>query len=141
MVEGARFWANLRAPDVDAATAFYTEKLGLKLIERREIMSGHEELVLDAGGAVLCIEQGEAIPNPGTPVSFEVADIDAAVQDLRDRGVVFEEYDLPFLKTTGGIGTMGPYTSAWFKDPAGNTLAVFVRAPVAAAQEVAAHAT
>jgi hypothetical protein len=81
----------------------------------------------DAEGGILCFEQGEAIPNPGTPVSFEVPDVEAAVSDLKSRGVVFEEYDLPHLKTSGGIGTMGPYTAAWFKDPGGNTLAVFNR--------------
>ena len=72
------------------------------------------------------------MPNPGTPIGWAVGDVAAAVEDLRSKGVVFEDYDLPYLKTTNGIGTMGIYTAAWFKDPAGNTLAVFARTPVGA---------
>jgi catechol 2,3-dioxygenase-like lactoylglutathione lyase family enzyme len=56
--------------------------------------------------------------------AFVVDDVDAAVAGLRERGVVFEEYDLPGLRTEGGIATLGPVRAAWFKDPDGNILAV-----------------
>ncbi len=51
-------------------------------------------------------------------------DIESEVADLKSRGVVFEEYDLPGLKTVNSIATMGPAKSAWFKDSEGNLLAV-----------------
>ena len=124
MLQDARFFANTRAPDLDAAQESYEQKLGLRLISRREFGGGHGELQFDAGGGTLCIEQGEAIPHPGTPVSWEVDDVTAAVEELRSRGIVFEEYDLPSVKTVDGIATMGPYVAAWFKDPAGNVLGV-----------------
>jgi hypothetical protein len=48
------------------------------------------------------------------------------VHGLKERGVVFEEYDFPTLKTVDGIATTaGIGSSAWFKDPDGNTLALF----------------
>ena len=49
-------------------------------------------------------------------------DIEAEVAELMARGVVFEEYDLPGLKTANGIATMGPNRAAWFKDSEGNIL-------------------
>jgi catechol 2,3-dioxygenase-like lactoylglutathione lyase family enzyme len=57
-----------------------------------------------------------------TAVSFQVRDIAAAMGGLRDRGVVFEEYDLPDFKTADGLFTMGPFKAAWFKDADGNII-------------------
>ena len=68
-------------------------------------------------------------PSAGTAkntcMRFEVQDVEATVEQLRDRGIVFEEYDLPGLKTVDGIarhesGARG----AWFKDPDGNVLEI-----------------
>ena len=55
---------------------------------------------------------------------FDVPDLEETMQDLRSRGVVFEEYDFPGLKTVNGIADMGGERSAWFKDPDGNILNV-----------------
>jgi len=59
-----------------------------------------------------------------TALSFEVKDLAAEMRDLRARGVRFEEYDLPGLKTEDGVATLGDLQSAWFKDSEGNVLAV-----------------
>jgi catechol 2,3-dioxygenase-like lactoylglutathione lyase family enzyme len=56
--------------------------------------------------------------------AFMVADVEAAVADLRRKGVSFEEYDLPGLKTVNGIAELGGIKGAWFKDPEGNILSV-----------------
>ena len=143
MLRSGQFYANLKAPDLDAVRDFYEGKLGLECIERREVMLGHEEIVFAAGDARICIEQGTPAPNPGTPIGWAVDDVPAAVERLRASGVEFEEYDLPYLKTTDGIATVGIYTAAWFKGPAGNTIGVFARAPVGggAQQERAEAAT
>ena len=53
-----------------------------------------------------------------------VADVEAAVAELRDKGVRFEEYDLPGLKTVNGIAELGGTRGAWFKDPEGNILSM-----------------
>ena len=55
-------------------------------------------------------------------MGFMVADIDAEVHDLRQRGVQFEEYDFPGLKTERGIVTRKADRAAWFKDSEGNIL-------------------
>jgi catechol 2,3-dioxygenase-like lactoylglutathione lyase family enzyme len=51
-----------------------------------------------------------------------LADIEAAVADLKARGVKFEEYDLPGFKTVDGIADTPPNRAAWFLDPDGNTI-------------------
>jgi hypothetical protein len=53
-----------------------------------------------------------------------VPDVRAAVADLRSRGVVFEEYDFPGLKTVDGVADLGDGSAAWFKDTEGNIVGV-----------------
>jgi hypothetical protein len=55
-------------------------------------------------------------------MSFEVDDVTAEIRDLEGRGVVFEDYDLPDLKTVDHVAEMGSERAAWFKDPDGNVL-------------------
>jgi hypothetical protein len=55
---------------------------------------------------------------------FRVPDLHATVPALRERGVTFEEYDLPDLKTVDGIASVGDVRAAWCKDPDGNILAI-----------------
>ena len=57
-----------------------------------------------------------------TQMGFMVSDIEREVVELRSRGVVFEEYDLPGLKTEHGIATVDHARAAWFKDSEGNLL-------------------
>lgn len=57
-------------------------------------------------------------------MSFAVDDVEATATSLRESGVVFEEYDLPNLKTENGVASIGSIKAAWFKDPDGNLLAV-----------------
>jgi hypothetical protein len=71
---------------------------------------------------------GREKPNQAdhTQVRIWSSDVPADVKELRGRGVVFEEYDFPTLKTVDGVATSpGIGTSAWFKDPDGNTIALF----------------
>ena len=62
-------------------------------------------------------------------MGFATDDIDADVAELRGRGVVFEEYDFPGLKTEGGIATTGDARAAWFKDSEGNMLGIIQLPP------------
>ncbi len=61
--------------------------------------------------------------------AFEVEDLEATVSELRARGVVFEEYDLPTLRTVGGIAKVGPFKPAWIRDPDGNYLGIHDSGP------------
>jgi catechol 2,3-dioxygenase-like lactoylglutathione lyase family enzyme len=55
-----------------------------------------------------------------TVAGFEVDDLESTMETLRQRGIEFEEYDLPGLKTNRGIAQLGPNRGSWFKDPDGN---------------------
>jgi hypothetical protein len=67
-------------------------------------------------------------PNPNrgghTQLGLQVPDVRAAVAELRSRGVVFEDYDFPGLKTVDGVAELGDITAAWFKDTEGNIVGV-----------------
>jgi hypothetical protein len=61
---------------------------------------------------------------PNTLMGFEVPDVVAEAARLKSMGVVFENYDMPGLKTIEGIATFGKMHGAWFKDADGNILAL-----------------
>jgi catechol 2,3-dioxygenase-like lactoylglutathione lyase family enzyme len=113
------------------AIDFYTGALGLEL---REETGG--DVIFEAGdGSLIGIYETDHAGKAGhTLAGFFVADIDAAVAALRERGVTFEEYDFPGLKTVDGVAELEGERAAWFKDPDGNILALGERtASVAAA--------
>lgn len=123
MLERSPLVVNLKAPDLDEAAAFY-ERLGLRVLQRRSLMPGHEEVRIAAGGAVLCIERGEGGRLSYEPISFEVDDVAATLAVLRGRGVEPEEYDLPSVTTVDGVASFGALRAAWLKDPAGNLVGI-----------------
>jgi hypothetical protein len=71
---------------------------------------------------------GGAGTSKASQLFWAVDDVGAEVAELKARGVVFEEYDMPGIKTVNGIATAGGAKTAWFKDTEGNTLAVSQRA-------------
>jgi catechol 2,3-dioxygenase-like lactoylglutathione lyase family enzyme len=121
---GARLLANFKSADLDRTTSFYGGTLGLPVLHRREIMPGVDEVRFDAGGSILCFESGDPQGKTNDLVGWDVEDVEATVAALREKGVVFEEYDYPSLKTVDGIATVGAMQAAWFKDPDGNLLAL-----------------
>ena len=125
MLGGAVLLANLKASDMDEAIEFYRGKLGLELVWEGEIMPGSREALLQAdGGGIVCLDEGHGEPGDQSPISFAVDDVETAVSTLRADGVTFEEYDLPSIKTEQGIATIGTVKAAWFRDPAGNLIAI-----------------
>ena len=123
MLSNASVTAVLPALDIERAKKFYTENLGLSLAQ--EQMQDGVSALFDCGkGTKLFIYQRPPSHAEHTLANFEVTDLDAEMQELRGRGVVFEEYDFPGLKTENGIATMPGYKSAWFKDSEGNILAL-----------------
>lgn len=122
MVSTSPIYAVLPAIDAARAEAFYRDVVGLE-IEHMANAPGYFTAHAGEGSRFLVYER-EGTKAEHTVASFEVKDIEAAVGELRERGVVFEEYDLPGLKTVGGIAAMGDTKSAWFRDTEGNILGV-----------------
>jgi catechol 2,3-dioxygenase-like lactoylglutathione lyase family enzyme len=121
MLEQCRVYAALPAADLDRAKRFYDEKLGLTSQELPD------ELRYECGDGSAFLVFATSISSRGghTQAGIEVADIEATVAELRSRGVIFEEYDTPELRTVDGIATQpGGDRAAWFKDTEGNTLAL-----------------
>jgi catechol 2,3-dioxygenase-like lactoylglutathione lyase family enzyme len=124
MLEHSDVATRLPVQDLKRARSFYAEKLGLEPVEERP---GGLLYRCGRGSFALFLSAGAATGNH-TQMGWEVADIEATVAALRSRGVVFEEYDLPGLKTVNGIARIaGNYPSkgtgekgAWFKDSEGN---------------------
>jgi predicted enzyme related to lactoylglutathione lyase len=120
----ARITAIVPVSDLGAAIEFYEGTLGLKQVELLDIEEFPEARFEAAGGALSAYQSGYAGQSGHTLAGFSVDDLDAVMADLRSRGVTFEEYDLPGLKTENGVATFGDLRAAWFKDPDGNILAV-----------------
>jgi catechol 2,3-dioxygenase-like lactoylglutathione lyase family enzyme len=99
--------------DLDASGVFFRDRLGLELLE----VAPFAWRFGVGGGGQISVRRGQ--PNVGQTVGhFEVGDLDAAMGDLRSRGIVFEEYETP--KTVNGVAQIGPARGAWFKDLDGN---------------------
>lgn len=119
----------LPAQDLERARRFYADKLGLEPAEERP---GGLRYKCGSGGFSLFQSAGRA-SGEHTQLGWQVDDVDAAVAELRGRGVVFEEVDVPGLRTVGGIADVeGNYPSdggggeraAWFRDSEGNLLGI-----------------
>jgi catechol 2,3-dioxygenase-like lactoylglutathione lyase family enzyme len=119
-----RISAVLCSTDLDRSREFYEKKLGLALSP--ETIPNH--LLFDCGDGTTLLVYGRPAPNKAdhTQVRFWSSDVEADVRELAAHGVAFEDYDFPTLKTVDHVATTpGIGKSAWFKDPDGNTLALF----------------
>lgn len=128
LLQNADVATRLPAQDLQRARAFYADKLGLEPVEERpgglhyRCRSGHFAL----------FQSGGVASGTHTQMAFEVDDIEAVVAELRARGVVFEEVDVPGLRTVNGIADVdGNYPSkgigeraAWFRDSEGNLIGI-----------------
>ncbi len=126
MLTDARIMAIVPTTDLARAKAFYGQTLGLT--DANVPTPGPQVIYRCGGGTVLEVyERPTAGDAQHTLASWEVGDLRAAVDQLRNRGVRFEEYDLPEVKTEDGISTTGDLREAWFRDPDGNILRVHSR--------------
>jgi catechol 2,3-dioxygenase-like lactoylglutathione lyase family enzyme len=104
----------------DAAREFYAQTLGLPF--RGTDADGKLLFDLAAGSTLALIDKPAGSQADHTAISFEVTDIGSMINDLQSRGVVFDDYDLPGLKTVEHVCVLGAEKAAWFKDPDGNIL-------------------
>jgi catechol 2,3-dioxygenase-like lactoylglutathione lyase family enzyme len=117
----------LRAKDLARAKAFYAEVLGLEVAEEP---APARELRIAAGDGIICIYERLAFDAPQNTVAcFEVADIKAAVTELKARGVAFDDYNMPEmgLVTVDSVGEVNGHLRSWFRDSEGNVLVIAQR--------------
>ena len=121
MLSQLTVYPTIPAQDLDRARDFYENTLGFSPV--RDDEGG---ILYQAGnGSVFFLYQ---TPSAGTAAHTLMAwvtnDLDGTMRDLRERGVIFEEYDFPGLKTINGVADLGGEYAAWFKDTEGNILSV-----------------
>ena len=122
MLNATKAFSSFSVNDIQKAKEFYGATLEL------EVSSGPEGTLvvpLSGGSKVLMYPKPNHQPASFTVLNFPVDSVDKAVDELTQRGVRFEIYDLPNLKTDprGILRGNGP-TIAWFKDPSGNILSI-----------------
>jgi catechol 2,3-dioxygenase-like lactoylglutathione lyase family enzyme len=109
--------------DLAAARRFYEQQLGLVPGDEEE--QGVQYPCAQGTGIFIYLSPENAGSSTATVAGWSVEDLDATMEDLSSRGVRFEQYDQPGLKTDErGVFDGGPFRAAWFKDPDGNTFAL-----------------
>jgi catechol 2,3-dioxygenase-like lactoylglutathione lyase family enzyme len=126
MLSDAEASAMIAVTDVSQAKSFYGNTLGLNIGEERPTGLRFE---CGRGTFIIVYPSPSAGTTRSTVAGFQVDDLDATMADLRSRGVKFENYDSPGLKTKDGVAELGPHRVrvSWFKDPDGNILSIVAR--------------
>src|SRR4051812_49048925 len=121
MLQKSPMYAYIPVADLARARQFYERKIGLTAA--REVAGG---VTYELGNGTACFMY--PTPNAGTSKASQafwvVDDVEREVAELKARGVTFEEYDMPGLKTKKGIAVGGGAKTAWFKDTEGNIMAI-----------------
>jgi catechol 2,3-dioxygenase-like lactoylglutathione lyase family enzyme len=111
----------LPASNLQRVKKFYNEKLGL--VPVREVAGG---ITYQCGGTWFNVFPSAGASNASfTQMGWEVDNIEAEVAALKARGIVFEEYNTPNLKTVNSVATIESAKAAWFKDTEGNLLGLY----------------
>jgi catechol 2,3-dioxygenase-like lactoylglutathione lyase family enzyme len=125
VLAAAHIEAVVPVSDLEAALRFYGGTLGLRVIEQMDDVEGPRETRLAAGEGSLTIYESESAGKSGATIAaFLVEDLDGVLAELRSRGVAPIDFDLPHLRTEGGVATIGRTRVAWIADPDGNLIAV-----------------
>ena len=118
MLANAIVCATVPTTDLERSSRFYEETLGMTGT-RLGLEGG---LYYEAGGGSLLHIYETKAASEHAVATFIVTELDAVMAGLRGRGVTFEEYDLPELRTENGVFSGAGFREAWFKDPDGNVI-------------------
>ncbi len=125
MLKDSTIMAVLAAKDINRAKDFYRDKLGL---EPSDSMEDDSLFYSGGNGTGFLIYQTEnAGTAKNTQMGWETDNLEGEMEELRGRGVVFEDYDFPGLTTENGVATNDWGKSAWFLDSEGNILSISQR--------------
>ena len=120
MLSTAPLTTVLPVKDMDRARRFYEQALGLKPAGFGA--DGNFIFACSGNSSIALIVKPEGTKAEHTAISFQVEGIEQRIAELKERGVVFEDYDLPGLKTVEHVCVLGSHRAAWFKDTEGNYL-------------------
>jgi catechol 2,3-dioxygenase-like lactoylglutathione lyase family enzyme len=120
MLSQAKVTAMLPVIDMNRARGFYEGKLGFRPDGPK--VDGRYEYHMSDGLALALIPREGGTKAEHTTLSFEVRDISERIRTLEGAGVVFEDYDMPGLKTVEHVCVLGSEKAAWFRDTEGNYL-------------------
>jgi catechol 2,3-dioxygenase-like lactoylglutathione lyase family enzyme len=121
MFEQTKAFSTFSVDDVPRAKEFYGQTLGLRVTEQDGLLTLH----VAGNRDIVVYPKGDHTPASFTILNFPVDDVEATVDALTERGVVFERYEGSDNETDEkGIFRGGGPLIAWFKDPAGNVLSV-----------------
>ena len=126
MLKNAPLYSYVPVRDLERARRFYEEKIGL---EPGATTGPGLSYACGNGTAFFLYPSAGAGTNESSCAFWQVDDIRAVVTWLKGRGVVFEDYDTPDMKTVDGIFTGGGARAAWFTDTEGNIMAVVQEVP------------
>ncbi len=120
MLDQFNIGVTLPAADFERAKAWYRDKLGFTPVKEWPAGARYR-----SGSSFFDIyPTSQAGTAKNTAAGWDVEDLEATVEGLRSRGVVFEEYDFPGLKTVNGIADIDGERAAWFTDSEGNILSI-----------------
>ncbi len=111
--------ATIPVRDLDRARAFYVDVLGLE-----HAATSDAGVLCRSGSSLVLLYSSAGAPPEHTLAGFEVEALEPVIESLKARGLSFEEYDLPGLRTVDHIAWIGPERAAWFRDSEGNFLSI-----------------
>jgi catechol 2,3-dioxygenase-like lactoylglutathione lyase family enzyme len=115
----------LAVSDLDRARQFYEQQLGLVAREEPDEDQGVHYPCADGTRIFVYLSPAHAGTSGATVAGWLVDDLDQTMDELASRGVEFEQYDQPGLKTDErGVFDAGRFRAAWIKDPDGNIMAL-----------------
>jgi catechol 2,3-dioxygenase-like lactoylglutathione lyase family enzyme len=118
-----RVEAALAVSDLERAKRFYEDQLGLVPGEEEE--QGVRYPCAQGSGVFVYLSPENAGTSSATLAGWAVDDLDQTMDELASRGVAFEQYDQPGIKTDErGVFDAGRFRAAWVRDPDGNTIAI-----------------
>ena len=126
MLKDSNIIAVLPAKDINRAKDFYRDKMGMEPSESME--EGSVMYSCGQGTRFLVYQTDNAGTAKNTQMGWETDNLEREMEELRGRGVVFEDYDFPGLKTENGIATADWGKAAWFLDSEGNIINISQRA-------------
>jgi len=126
MLQDFPMYAYIPARDLARARQFYEQKLGLR---PQEVRDGDVIYAFGRGTACLLYQTPNAGTSQSSQAFWSVQDVDGLMRALKAKGIMFEDYGMPGVKSPEGAITMDGAKAAWFKDSEGNIMALIEEVP------------